>query len=72
MDMVIFTGRVTTHELRTERPAEYARLGREGRLDALRAHPGSERVRRAGRVAGTAAVSLGLALAALILYALMT
>jgi cytochrome b subunit of formate dehydrogenase len=72
MDMVIFTGRVTEQELCEERPAEYARLVREGTLERLRVQPGSARARRAGRVAGTAAVSVGLVLAALIAYALIT
>ncbi len=67
MDMVIFTGRVTERELQVERPAEYARLAAAGPLPD--AGPPSARVWMAGRVIGSAAVILGLALVGLILYA---
>jgi cytochrome b subunit of formate dehydrogenase len=67
MDMVIFTGRVTERELRTERPAEYARLA--ALAPGPDAGPPSRRVWIAGRVIGSAAVIVGLALVGLILYA---
>jgi cytochrome b subunit of formate dehydrogenase len=71
MDMVIFTGRVTERELREERPAEYARLASApGRLRDAGAP--SRRVWLAGRVIGSIALVVGLALVALILYALIS
>ncbi len=33
MDTVVFTGRISEHELKDERATEYERLVREGRLD---------------------------------------
>ena len=65
MDMVIFTGRVSEHELADERPAEYARM-RETLVDA---GPPSRRAWLIGRVVGTAAVLLGLTVVTLVLYA---
>jgi cytochrome b subunit of formate dehydrogenase len=67
MDMVIFTGRVTEQELREERPLEFARRQADpARQDA---GPISPRAWLIGRVVGSAAVAVGLALVALILYA---
>jgi len=70
MDMVIFTGRVSEHDLRAERPAEYARLASapEPFRDAGRPSP---RLWRAGRIVGSVAVGVGLTLVSLILYALV-
>jgi len=65
MDMVIFTGRISEHELAHERPAEYARV-RETLVDA---GPPSPRSWRIGRVVGTTAVLLGLTVVGLIIYA---
>lgn len=67
MDMVIFTGRVSEHELREERPAEYARLQARGALPD--AGPPSPRAWLVGRIVGTIAVIVGLTLVALILFA---
>lgn len=67
MDMVIFTGRVEEQEWIAERPAEHARELAAGRL-RLSAPP-SRRAWVVGRVIGTTAVVTGLALVALILYA---
>ena len=69
MDMVIFTGRVTEHELQEERPAEYARRTGSAGVPPD-AGPPSRRAFVAGRVIGTIAVTIGLALVALIIYAL--
>ncbi len=71
MDPVIFTGRITEDELRDERPDEYERLRREGRLGALAAAKGRPWVPTVGRTVGTVAVSLGLVLVVLIVYALL-
>ena len=67
MDMVIFTGRVHEHELMAERPAEYERDRAAGRLRLT--GPPSRRAWVIGRIIGTTAVVTGLALVALILYA---
>ena len=39
MDTVIFTGRISEHELKAERAVEYERLAKEGRLAAKEAPP---------------------------------
>ena len=72
MDTVIFTGRVTLDELRDERPEEYARLQRESRLDEIRVGAPEPWLTRLGHVIGTIAVTTGLVIVGLILYALLT
>jgi cytochrome b subunit of formate dehydrogenase len=72
MDPVIFTGSVTEAELREERPDEYARLRSEAALDALRVDPPPAWLVRLGRVVAVVAVSIGLTLVGLILYAVLT
>jgi len=67
MDMVMFTGQVPEDELRRERPAEYERLVREGRLDTLAVPPEPDWVSTGGRVIGTTAVAIGLLLLVFIL-----
>ncbi|MDP1568946.1 MAG: cytochrome b/b6 domain-containing protein [Vicinamibacterales bacterium] len=67
MDMVMFTGQVSEDELRRERPAEYERLVREGRLDTLAVPPEPDWVSTGGRVVGTTAVAIGLLLLVFIL-----
>jgi len=62
MDMVMFTGQVTEDELREERPAEYERLNKQGKLDALTAPPEPSWVVTGGRVIGTLAIATGLVL----------
>jgi cytochrome b subunit of formate dehydrogenase len=71
MDTVIFTGRVTREELRDERPAEFERLVKEGRLARLEVASQPAWVKTAGRTGGTAAVALGLTFVVLIVYALL-
>jgi thiosulfate reductase cytochrome b subunit len=72
MDMVIFTGRLTEHELREERPLEYERLKREGRLAAIEDTPPSAGAVAFGRLVGGTALVLGLVTVVLILYGLFT
>jgi cytochrome b subunit of formate dehydrogenase len=69
MDLVIFTGRVSEEELRMERPAEYARQTAGGRV-LPDAGPPSRRSWIIGRIVGTTAVTIGLTLVALIIFAL--
>lgn len=71
MDMVIFTGRVSEDELRHERPAEYERLRRTGELERLAVTPPRPSVWTLGRVIGTTAVTIGLVLVVLIVFALL-
>jgi cytochrome b subunit of formate dehydrogenase len=70
MDSVIFTGRVTIEEMVEERPDEYARLVKAGRIDELASVAAPPWVYRLGRSAGTIAVVLGLLMVGMILYAL--
>jgi cytochrome b subunit of formate dehydrogenase len=69
MDMVIFTGRVPMEELRHERPGEYARLRETGELDRLVVPAPRHGVWMTGRIVGTVAVTVGVMLLVLILYA---
>jgi cytochrome b subunit of formate dehydrogenase len=71
MDLVIFIGSVASHELREERAAEYERLQRTGALDARIVPPATLPLIGRGRVAGAAGLTLGLALVALIVYAML-
>ncbi|HEX7598300.1 MAG TPA: cytochrome b/b6 domain-containing protein [Polyangia bacterium] len=69
MDTVIFTGRVPLEELKHERPGEYDRLVAEGRLVLVDAP--SPTVRAAGHLIGSVAVTLGLTIAGLAIWALL-
>ena len=69
MDLVIFTGLIAKDELRRERSDEYHRLQRIGALETLCVAPPDPAVVRRGRMVGTLGLTLGLALVALILYA---
>ena len=72
MDMVIFTGSVSEPELQHERPGEYERLRRTGQLERLTVPPPRRSTWRLGRVIGTTAVTVGLLLVALIIFAFIT
>jgi cytochrome b subunit of formate dehydrogenase len=72
MDLVIFTGRIPEHEMRTERASERARLEREGRLAAIEASPPTAESALFGRVVGGAAVLLGTATVVLIVYSVLS
>lgn len=71
MDTVIFTGSVTGEELAEDRPGEYARLLAESGLPALETLPPPRRLVRSGRVIGTIAVTLGLLLVTITIYAFL-
>ena len=68
MDMVFFTGVVPEHELKEERPVEYARLVEQGRLQQLEAPAPKRESLLFGRILGTTGVVLGLITIGLILY----
>jgi cytochrome b subunit of formate dehydrogenase len=71
MDPVIFTGHVSHHELSEERPAEFERLRAERRLGDLEVPPAPGWVHRLGKIVAVIAVTLGLAMVGLILYAVL-
>jgi cytochrome b subunit of formate dehydrogenase len=71
MDLVIFTGSVSHGDLREERAGEYARLVETGTLAELAVPPPSADMSNRGRLIGTAGLTIGLALVALILYAVL-
>jgi cytochrome b subunit of formate dehydrogenase len=58
MDPVIFTGEVSAEELRYERPAEYERLERSGRL-VVSESPGPQWLVKGGPILGAVAVTVG-------------
>jgi cytochrome b subunit of formate dehydrogenase len=68
MDTVIFTGRISEHELKHERAVEYERLRREGRLAAAEASPPTLESRAFGWFVGGAALALGIVAIVLIVY----
>ena len=72
MDRVIFTGRVSDRELEEERPDEYDRMVRTGGFERLRTDAPADWLLRLGTVIGTTAVTIGLLLVGLILYAVLT
>ncbi len=71
MDTVIFTGRASLEEFRHERPAEYAALLASGRLESVLVPAPRRRVLVLGRCVGGLAVSLGLLMVVLTVYALL-
>ncbi|MFQ6092325.1 MAG: formate dehydrogenase subunit gamma, partial [bacterium] len=62
MDPVIFTGRISKQELMRERPLQYERLLREGRLDELRTDPVPLWLEKFSRVVGFVALGVGIIL----------
>lgn len=69
MDLVIFTGRVSTRELREDRAAEYERLCASSGFASVTANAPTAASERRGYAVGSIGIGLGLALFALILYA---
>ena len=67
MDRVIFTGRLSLHELKHERPLEYQRLMEQNRLDEYKIGPLAGWARVAGVLFGSAALLIGLLLLVLII-----
>ncbi len=68
MDTVIFTGRISEHELKGERGNEYARMTKEGRLDAALAPPPTRESLVFGWFVGGTALLLGIIAIVLIVY----
>ncbi len=71
MDPVIFTGRITEHELKEERPLEYERLIREGGLRAIEDTPPGPGATLVARVVGGTGLALGLLTIVLMIYSLL-
>jgi thiosulfate reductase cytochrome b subunit len=70
MDTVIFTGRISEHELKEERQVEYQRLLSEGRLEAKLAPAPTDESRWFGWVVGGTALTLGVITVVLIVYSI--
>ncbi len=60
MDVVIFTGRISEHEMKHERAVQFERFAREGRLAGDEAPPPTNEARWFGWVVGGTALALGL------------
>jgi cytochrome b subunit of formate dehydrogenase len=71
MDTVIFTGRVPLEEFKVDRPREYQEMAESGELEKRLVDPLPPIVVRGLRFFGWTALSIGLILVALIIYAEM-
>jgi predicted CXXCH cytochrome family protein len=72
MDTVVFTGRMPLETFKHDRPLEYERLVREGKLEALMAPPPTAVELRIAYIFGFAAVTIGVALAIFIFWGLLS
>ncbi|UCE60947.1 MAG: hypothetical protein JSU63_04185 [Phycisphaerales bacterium] len=68
-DTVIFNGQISEHEFREERPLEYERLKKEGRLDELRVERVSPQSLFKTRLLGVVLLLIGITLVVLIIWA---
>jgi cytochrome b subunit of formate dehydrogenase len=68
MDTVIFTGQIPEHELKHERPIEYARLVERGQLAALETTAPRPEAVLFGRILGSIGLVLGLITIGLIIF----
>jgi cytochrome b subunit of formate dehydrogenase len=68
MDTVIFTGRITEHELKNERGIEYARMVKDGRIDTALAPAPTRESEVFGWFVGGTALFLGIVAIVLIVY----
>ena len=71
MDLVVFTGRVSEHELKTERAVEYERLLAQGALAAKQAPPPTTESRLFGWIVGGTALALGIVVILLIVSSVL-
>ena len=71
MDPVIFTGRMTLEEFKEDRPREYEQLVREGRLEENMVDPLPEGFVKALKTFGFVALTIGLGLVVLIIWAVV-
>jgi cytochrome b subunit of formate dehydrogenase len=71
MDPVIFTGRMTLEEFKEDRPREYEQLVREGRLEEHMVDPLPDGFVKALKAFGFTALTIGLGLVVLIIWAVI-
>jgi cytochrome b subunit of formate dehydrogenase len=72
MDTVVFTGRISEHELKTERAVQYARLVETGSLQVAEAAPPTTESRLFGWIVGGTALTLGVVVVVLIIYSFLS
>jgi cytochrome b subunit of formate dehydrogenase len=72
MDPVIFTGRVSEHEMLDERGNEWDRLVQQGRVGEFETTPPTPGMRTLAYVIGIPAVTLGVVTVVLIVYSFVT
>jgi cytochrome b subunit of formate dehydrogenase len=72
MDLVVFTGSLPEEELRHERAAQYERLARTGELARLAVEPPPPVLVRRAYAFGAIALTAGIGLFALIVYAMLS
>jgi len=70
MDTVVFTGRISEHELKAERGVQFERMAREGRLEEELAPPPTAEAQWFGWIVGGVALLLGIVAIVLIVYSL--
>jgi len=71
LDTVMFSGRMPLEELKHERPREYEDLVASGKLEEYLADPMPLVITRGGKILGLLAVTVGLTLVVLIIYAML-
>jgi len=71
MDLVVFTGRMTLEELKEDKPLEYEALVRNGDLEKHLVEPYPEIVVRVIRIFGWTALTIGVSMILLIIYAMV-
>jgi cytochrome b subunit of formate dehydrogenase len=71
MDLVIFTGSMPVEEFREDKPAEYDRLVKEGELEKNLVEPYPPIVLRAIRFFAWTALTIGMIMVVMIIYAMV-
>jgi cytochrome b subunit of formate dehydrogenase len=71
MDLVVFTGRMTLEDLKEDKPLEYEALVKSGELEKHLVEPYPEIVVRVIRIFGWTALSIGVSMILLIIYAMV-
>jgi len=71
MDVVVFTGRISEHELKDERLVQYERMRKEGTLVTSETTPPAEEAKWFGWVVGGTALALGIVAIVLILSSVL-